>query len=214
MIIETRGRRKAGGYTKALLHFDGTTFSKNFIDETGKIWVNEGNSGYIRTADKVFGTGSLFVQIAASESASCKIKYTGNYSDLSLEWDNFTVDFWAYPGKGGFFYNKALSLWVNNGLLYVDFYADSTLQRFTSTISGWTHVAFCRNNNSNKLYINGTLVSENTTGNLYSASTPYIGYGTGNSGHSKTCAMDEFRISSIARWTSNFTPPTSAYTLD
>jgi len=216
MIIETMGRRRAPvTYTKSLFHFDGTNYSTNFIDETGKVWINEGNRGYLLTGSKVFGTASLFVQLEASESAFCKIKYTGNYSDLSLEWDNFTVDFWAWPSRGGFFNNTALNLSVNNSLLYADFYADSVLNRFTADVSGgWRHVAFCRNNNSNKLYIDGVLKSESTTGNLYNASTPYIGYGYGNNSFSRTVGMDELRISSVARWTSDFTPPTSAYTLD
>lgn len=213
MIIETMGRRKRN--TVSLFHFDGDNYSENFIDETGKIWINEGNRGRIVTSSKVFGTGCLQVQLEASDLAFCKIKYTGNYSDLSLEWDNFTVDFWAYPGRGGFFYNSALNLNANNDSLDMYYYADSIANSFSTSISGgWHHVAFCRNNNLNKLYIDGVSKYEKTTGNLYNASIPYLGYGYGNNNYSRTLYMDEFRISRVARWTSNFTPPTSAYALD
>ena len=84
----------------------------------------------------------------------------------------------------------------------------------TRTLNTWYHVALVRNaaNNTTKLYINGTEIdstsdSTNYTGErhlavgaYYSASYTYVGY------------WQDFRVTyGLARYTSNFTPPTAEF---
>ena len=74
-------------------------------------------------------------------------------------------------------------------------------------LSGWCHLALTRLGSVLRLFINGTLVGVNNS---------YTYDGTGNDGVRTyigidTTLIDELRISNIARWTANFTPPTQAY---
>ena len=76
-----------------------------------------------------------------------------------------------------------------------------------SYLSGWCHLALTRQGSVLRLFINGTLVGVNNS---------YTYDGTGNDGVRTyigidTTLIDELRISNIARWTENFTPPTQAY---
>ena len=76
-----------------------------------------------------------------------------------------------------------------------------------SYLSGWCHLALTRQGPVLRLFLNGTLVGVNNS---------YTYDGTGNDGVRThigigTTLIDELRISNIARWTANFTPPTAPY---
>ena len=76
-----------------------------------------------------------------------------------------------------------------------------------SYLSGWCHLALTRQGSVLRLFLNGTLVGVNNS---------YTYDGTGNDGvrtyiGMDTTLIDELRISNIARWTANFTPPIAAY---
>ena len=76
-----------------------------------------------------------------------------------------------------------------------------------SYLSGWSHLALTRLGSVLRLFINGTLVGVNNS---------YTYDGTGNDGMRTyigidTTLIDELRISNIARWTANFTPPAAPY---
>lgn len=76
-----------------------------------------------------------------------------------------------------------------------------------SYLSGWCHLALTRLGSVLRLFINGTLVGVNNS---------YTYDGTGNDGvrtyiGMDTTLLDELRISNIARWTANFTPPAAPY---
>lgn len=76
-----------------------------------------------------------------------------------------------------------------------------------SYLSGWCHLALTRQGSALRLFINGNLVGINNS---------YTYDGTGNDGVKTyigidTTLIDELRISNIARWTANFTPPAAPY---
>ncbi|MBP2227542.1 hypothetical protein J2847_000822 [Azospirillum agricola] len=81
------------------------------------------------------------------------------------------------------------------------------------TAGNWSHVAAVRNGTTLSIYVDGVLkgsvtatlgMRQDTTGNLF-IGTDATGAAPMDGG------LDEMRISSVARWTSNFTPPTLAY---
>jgi len=91
------------------------------------------------------------------------------------------------------------------------------------SVSGWSmetlyHIAFVQDSNNNwYLFKDGLQVATKTNTLAISQSSGVLSIGTGQSLGSEPLNgyMDELRISKgIARWTSNFTPPTSAYTAD
>jgi len=79
--------------------------------------------------------------------------------------------------------------------------------------STWRHLAFVRNSSIFTLYIDGTSVATATDAtftsiDLSSATTLQAGAVAGST---STLYLDEFRISDIARYTSNFTAPITAF---
>jgi hypothetical protein len=86
-------------------------------------------------------------------------------------------------------------------------------------VNTWYHVALVRSGNSWYIFQNGSQLGSTVTNSGaiqdYSGSV-YIGkYGFDKSPLYFSGWLDEFRVSKgIARWTSNFTPPASAYSND
>ena len=80
----------------------------------------------------------------------------------------------------------------------------------------WYHVVGIRSVNTFKLFVNG--VQEGSEA-IYAGSTvidPQVFIGVEDAGHSNFVKgqIDEVRVSNIARWTSDFPPPTTEYTED
>lgn len=80
----------------------------------------------------------------------------------------------------------------------------------------WYHIAWIRgwggNANDWAFCIDGTAIGTLTDSSTYPDFTGTFQLGRDPiAGRYANCKIDEFRFSNIARWTSNFTPPTSAY---
>lgn len=107
-----------------------------------------------------------------------------------------------------------ISLIIASGA--VNFYVGTTLKVDAGSISANTfyHIALCRSGTDTKLFLDGTQIgstfSSDTTNYL---NTGILRVGT-NRGYNNDLAgyIDEFRISHMARYTSNFTAPTKAFT--
>ncbi len=222
-------------YTKALLHFNGSDTSTTFTDESGKIWT-AGGTAQLDTAAKKFGTASLLLD------GNSDYITTPDHADFNLGNGAFTVDLWArwnaLPASGC---NQALwgqfaAAAPDNNTCYFRLYNDGGTYKFqfrrycsspsvnklftytpaTLVINEWYHIAFVRNGNEFKTYLNGTAVGSTVTDTLtipdldgvfllgrYNGATPeqyFNGW------------IDEFRFSKgIARWTADFTPPSEEY---
>lgn len=82
-------------------------------------------------------------------------------------------------------------------------------------IDTWYHVAFVKNGTTITAYIDGTSVGTFTDVDMNNDSQKLMIGKTISGSYSHHGWMDEIRISKgVARWTSNFTSPTSAYTSD
>jgi hypothetical protein len=82
-------------------------------------------------------------------------------------------------------------------------------------INNWYHIAVVRSGTSLKLYVNGTSVASITnSGSITSTLGLYIGKGAEGSTYSLYGYLDEFRVTKgLARWTSDFVPSTTAYSI-
>lgn len=176
-----------------------------------------------------------------SKFGGYSMSFNGNSKLLIPEGINFgsgdfTIDWWEYctsSSNGARFtsiYTESDSPDSNyyGGLFLgyrgTDVYASDTLGQNWNVLSGakmlsvslseWVHWAFVRFGTSFTSYRNGaTYASVPINGSIYYDADhsmvvgghrerdpqPFYGY------------IDEFRISNVARWTGNFTPPTEAY---
>jgi len=210
-------------YTKLLLHCDGADASTTFIDSaTGKTVTVSSGSPQIDTAQAKFGTGSLLLANATSDQIRL-----ADSADWNFGSGDFTVDFWiripANPGASNGIISQYTAgffriVMVSGSKIYWDCTAggSSRWELWGNTVisdNTWAHVACVRYGNTQKIYVDG--VAQTSTGNYAGAlddlSGPFnIGLDAGFGVLS--CWLDEIRVSKgIARWTTNFTPPTRAY---
>jgi hypothetical protein len=203
-----------------LLHGDGANGSTTITDSspTPKTVTAVGNA-QISTAQSKFGGSSIafdgngdYLTIPAS-------------ADFSFGTENFTVEFWYYhlggTDKGLFANNSGSGVGVNflvgalgsfriyngtSGGNVADFSASPALNT-------WQHVAVVRQSGTVTLYVNGAASgTANWAGvNAGNVATFSVGAAYGNARFANGY-IDEFRVTkNIARYTSNFTPPTAPF---
>lgn len=227
-MLADRMRMAASGerldkYTKVLLHMNGADYGTIFTDETGKIWTANG-AKTLALQSKFGGTSAFF-------SGSSWID-TPAHEDFNVGNGDFTIDFWLrIPSASSVGYifgqsstvdydtNVQFMCYIDNSYLKAHFYkSDGSASTFSGTklaIDTWYHVAFVRNGQYITLYIDGVEKSFlYATGVTYRASA--YKFSIGRLGECTYTFLngwvDEFRFSKgIARWTSNFTPPTKEY---
>ena len=149
-----------------------------------------------------------------------------------IKWaEDFTLDFWIYHTSAAISYPTPFSLSYPANY-YRGYYVHHNYWRTTSiscdrksqdvsdsyTKEQWFHFAYVKNGTSITVYHDGTLVgtldissgvSDTSAINLIIGTMSE--YGSPVSNTAIIGYMDEIRLSNIARWTSNFTPPTTQY---
>ncbi len=223
-------------YVVALLHLNGADGSTTFTDLDGHTWNRDG-SAQIDTDQSVFGGASLLLNaptynaIYSSDSADWWLDDGSN----SNAW---TVDYWVRfngdPGAGtaGMLMQLqgAGDLWQlflqNNALVFQVRSAGSDIVLISNAWNPagdtWYHVAIVKEGTTGyKFFINGTQIGSTQTDTSTipnfaggAGANVIIGYYVDSGGNVTffTGWMDEPRLSKgIARWTSNFTPPTEEY---
>jgi len=210
-----------------------TASSSTASYSNGKIVTANGNARITTAQSKFGGASGLFNGNGAYLS-------TPDSADWAFGTADFTIDFWvrfnALPAASSYMYmvnqrqddsNRWHAVLYNYGGTY--YWAFVQITSGVQTISiyekspgistiTWYHVAFVRSGNSWYFFQDGTQCGTTATNsNAVSdfAGSLYIGqYGGGPPGYLNGW-LDELRISKgVARWTSNFTPPTSAPTGD
>jgi hypothetical protein len=155
---------------------------------------------------------------------------SGDYLSIphSEDWmfgtDDFTMDCWINPQQYSVFqrlicrHNGStgwlLTINTNNTITYANANGVSLTSTSTIVVGAWMHVAVVRHGNRWDLYINGVSEVSATNANSSTDLNPYalqIGR-LDTQPYDLNAYLDEVRISKgIARWTSNFIPPTGSY---
>ena len=221
--------------TVLLLHGDGTNGSTNIVDSSKvagspKTVTAVGNA-QISTAQSKPGFGGS--SIAFDGTGDWLTIPDSN--DWAFGANNFTIECWIYNNTTGQFRHIVGQGNNNADLFSVSFYffktnanklsgliasgsTPLTATAYTATssadlpLNSWTHVAFVRNGNTTSLYINGSADgTANVTGITVNDSTSQLRVGAAGEFTSDTWNgyIDDLRITKgVARYTSNFTPPT------
>ncbi|MFZ2188264.1 MAG: LamG-like jellyroll fold domain-containing protein [Candidatus Moraniibacteriota bacterium] len=213
--------------TKLLIHADGSNGSTTFTDSSN--------------AHSVAASGNVQMSTATSKFGGSSVYFDGSYdellpsagSDFGFGTADFTVDVWVYPINGGHgsAYARIFeteSYPTAGGIALATVNTENPTRMLVHTSDGtnlvysnssipnstWTHVAVVRSSGTIKLYINGVAQTQTYSTSLnFTAQRLSIGGNmTGSTGGESFYGyMDEFRVSNVARWTSNFTPETAAY---
>jgi hypothetical protein len=218
-------KRKLDGYTKTLLHMNGEGGYTAFRDEASRIWTPY-NGAYTSNAQKKLGSESAFFD-------GIEGYITTPYSaDFVFGLGDFTIDFWIRRVSGvskqvlgqadSSYITKSINVSTDGSArLVVNIsFGDGSINRnlvlLALTLDTWFHIAIVRASGIISCYQDGVWIKgENTLGGYAIASCVSafsIGRVGDYSGGYSNMFIDEFRISKgIARWTSNFTPPTIEY---
>lgn len=219
MIRAMMGKRKEDKNTLLLLHFDG-----DFTDAKGNF--NLSNTGaVINNSNMKFGTGSAYFKngflVFPDKQWLADLLASGNY----------TIDFWMKHqfqtntseepfsddynrDTSGFMLNMEYSSSRGNFIRwgnYNSFVSYGFLNYYNNNNNVWNHIAITCQNGYTKIFINGQKFAEKSS--YYPTLRTHKLCIGGRDGNDSNCDgyYDEFRISNIARWTGNFTPPTKPY---
>lgn len=227
IYIPTKDDYQIDQYTKLLVRCDSN--SRYIQDECGHVITQYGNAQVgnitkIGNKSLMFDGVDDYLTIAAS-------------SDFAFGTGNFTIECWfykktttnAYPiiiGKSG--------SWTTNNWFLSDVRSGDNPTKFTfwcynisssaailtsTTVvvpNTWYHLAVCRSGTTINLFVNGILESTITSSvSIDGGTTTALNVGgTASAANDIVGSLQEVRISNIARYTSNFTPPIQRFTTD
>ena len=201
-----------------LLHMDGADGGTTFTDDSNAaatITPNANNPSFLpTTTTSVVKFGSASAQFNDGDTTTLS---TPSSSSLQLQDSDFTVECWVNFGSSpevnwGIFKKDSFYLGGNTNR-WVCKTADGTGNAFvinwTPSASTWYHVALTNSSGTVTLYIDGTSIGSGTFG----TTTPGTGdFEIGVGVQYLTGYIDDFRVTKgVVRYTSNFTPPTTAF---
>lgn len=205
---------------KSLMHFEEATATSNSKDQREIEWTLNG-AAVLTASDKKMGSKSLYSPAGATNYLRSEDTDAFNFGSE----DKFTLEFFfkktdasgnacmvgvsGNPGGRWAFFCKSgtnFSLAIYNGASFID---DRSK---TFSMDTWYHYAYVKDGTSNKLFVDGTLISSATRATSgYLNSNIFIGQNSVNA-DSFTGYIDEFRITNgIARYSSDFVPPVQAF---
>ena len=219
--------------TKLLLPFDGAngaTTTSDLSDSNQSVTFN--NSAVISTAQSKFG-GSSFYSASNGDIAQITNKSITNHLHTA---SNFTVEFWHKSTESGtpsgFFFDTT---WTSTNYgMWMGYYSGEWRFAVCKASSGnyvvrteisatwsnptdWHHFALVRNGTTYTYYVDGSSVATGTSAGGEGTISNDSGYSFGlggvldNTAYSLNGYYDDLRISHLARYTGNFTPPTTAH---
>ena len=209
------------GTTQTVLLLNGRP--GGIIDSTGKNNLTTVGGAKISQAVFKYGTGSL-----SFNGTTDYLKLRVNDPTLTFGSGDFTIEAWVYLTSISGTQYLVVGTCDNSTVAGSSFdfyligagganiYIGATAYQAAApapTLNTWCHVAYVRNGTSFKTYLNGVQVGSVTlpAGGVINAGTTNPGaIGANGVGTSPMVGyMDDLRISRIARYTANFTPPTA-----
>ena len=212
------GQYDADAYTKLLIHSDTSNASTTFTDSSSTDHTITANGdAQHKTAQAKIGGSSIYFD----GTGDC-LTSTAN----SLSSGDWTIDCWWMTtditrtsgnantvSAGADFYhgvnfnvldNDKMGVWLGDGSSWS--ISDTTCGIKTDWANDtWYHVALVFDGSTYKLYINGVLdVTITSSTSIGSSTSLFIGR-WGVAAYYLEGYIDEFRMSSVARWTENFT---------
>jgi hypothetical protein len=230
------------GQTSLTLHFNNTNSNTLLTYDTGPKGVNVTLTGsaILSNTQFKFGNSSLLVSNGTAGRAYTEVVTRGSPLDLATGNTDFTVEAWAYPraipASGANEFSSVVLAWgpVGFGAGYASISIaltsggawsgqwnsdntgpnDRSISGNTASLNTWSHVAFTKQGNTFRIFVNGNLISNSVNTTIsprFSSDRWVIGSGT-NSTYKFDGFIDDVRITKgVARYTANFTAPTTEH---
>ena len=217
-------------YTKLMLHMNGADASTTFTDSSTGKTVTANFNAQIDTVQNKFGEASGMFNVVSGYQDRLTI---ADSDDWNFGSGDFTIDFWVRFDTLTGDPQTFVSQWVDdnntwhiqknasNVLAMVFYYGGVKKGEYsyswTPSVNTWYHLAFERYGSGAKIFIDGisqTLVEQTAfgTNNVGDYAADLQIADRYSWGYTVKGWLDELRISKgIARWTSDFTPPSSPY---
>ena len=205
-------------YTVLLLHCDGANGSTTFIDSAkGRFGTPVGNAQISNLQSEFGGTSALFDGVGDSILITSSTDFNFSTTDWTVEcWARFAavpanyslINIGTYGSSG-----ITLILQADNNLSLMA-NATNNYTAWTPVNNTWYHIAAVKTSNKIKLFVDGSQLGSDfaDTQNLNPNTNTHIGSIQDGTTYAMSGNIDEVRLSKgIARWTADFTPPTSAY---
>ena len=199
-----------------------TTFLANFTNAGIPDYSMMNNletvgNAQVSTTQSNFGTGSMYFD------GTGDWLFTPSKAAITALVGNFTVEMWIYRESGNNYFfsvgdtqtSSGIEVYIGSSGTALNVYANGSTRITTSPFAAttWTHVALVRSGTTVTLYVSGSSVGTWTSSATFSGAI-YVGaeFNSGSVTGSMNGYIDDFRITSgYARYTSTFTPPTSAF---
>jgi len=214
--------------TKLLLPFDGANGATTTSDLSNRnATVSFNGNASLSTAQSKFGGSSMYF-----DGAGDYLRVIDTYWNSALSSGDFTMECWARfnadqysilmsnrGGSDGFAICREQSgassgqiylYWRVGTWVYMNYYGGT---RTTIAENVWYHVAFTRSGNTWRLFLNGTVEDTLTSSsNMTNGSSGSLDIGLAAGSGPMAGWIDDLRITvGVARYTSAFTPPTTAH---
>ena len=204
-------------YTVLLLHMDDDTFADS--SQYGQIVTNNGCSASVDVG-KFNGslqrtkTTSTYLNVAYADSLQIGDELTVDCW-LRLGTDSSSnCNLWGNPNRSGVF-STGFNFTISDGR--IDFrYGNGSKEVENRLINyildnDFHHYAFVKQGDTFYSFIDGVLQDTRTISGIVTASRDFIIGKARDVSYSFDGYLDELRVSNVARWTSDFTPPTHPY---
>lgn len=213
--------------SNTILQINGT--NAGIIDHTAKNNITTYGTAAISSTQSKFGGTSMYFN-GTTDFASIR---SSNLLDFGS--GDFTIEMWVrFPSNTGDIRTFLTKGWGSGAFAPYVFLQTATGVTFYSSSSGsswdiasgvtvigttslntWYHIAVTRNGSNFRIFVDGTQVGSTFTSSatlLSNSSDVTIGSGISGSSTFVNCYIDDLRITKgYARYTSNFTPTTTAF---
>jgi hypothetical protein len=208
----------------AMFNFDGSdgdTTTSGLDSSNKNLTVSYSSGDQLSNTQKKFGATSLYV--ADNVTLSSSDGFNMGTGDFTIEaWYYFTsfsnsfghYDQWAGTTTG----SGNVQMWNSTSAQgKIKWYYDGSSNFTSSTTMStgqWYHVAYVRESGTLKIYFNGTVDSntQSYSSQFGKTGTVYLGDQHAGGGSAPQYYIDDLRVTKgLARYTSNFTAPTSAH---
>jgi hypothetical protein len=195
-------------YTNGAI-FDNT--AKNVLETVGNAQISTTQSKWGGSSISFDGTGDYLVSNSGTDL-------------YAFGSGNFTIECWVYfntvTGAQVIYDGRPSGSQTTQPTIYMDgavptYYASNSVRITGSSLSTgqWYHIAVARSGSSTKMFVNGTQVGSTYTDSIVYTNTtnrPVIGVDGFSPGNYLNGYIDDLRVTKgYARYTANFTPPTS-----